>query len=286
MIDNYLLEELVTFAKTGTLAKTAQELMITQPTVTRGMQKLEDELGVQIFDRQPNRIRLSKTGQLAAKEAEKVLQANQSFIKRVQNFAASQQVVKVKAVAPGPLLIADQLAASTSLEVDHQFIKPTTVEQSLINNEAAIVFTNHELQTERIESLFMGTEKLFINLDKFMFLANKQSVQFADLKGFSFVVDSQIGIWKDIIAREIPEAKFLYQTEREAMQEITRYSNFPYFSTDITRRTGHVNDENDDRVCIPIADPAAKMDFYATYLKANRKNLKPVLQQFNQAWNK
>lgn len=53
MIDNYLLEELITFAKYKTLAKTAAELNITQQTVTRGMQKLEDELGVQLFDRHP-----------------------------------------------------------------------------------------------------------------------------------------------------------------------------------------------------------------------------------------
>lgn len=37
MIDNYLLEELVVFSKYGTLAATAEELMVTQPTVTRGM---------------------------------------------------------------------------------------------------------------------------------------------------------------------------------------------------------------------------------------------------------
>lgn len=69
MIDNYLLEELITFAKYKTLAKTAAELNITQPTVTRGMQKLEDELGVQLFDRHPNRITLTKTGKLAAEKA-------------------------------------------------------------------------------------------------------------------------------------------------------------------------------------------------------------------------
>ena len=44
MIDNYLLKELVTFASEKTLAKTAEKLNVTQPTVTRGMQKLEDEL--------------------------------------------------------------------------------------------------------------------------------------------------------------------------------------------------------------------------------------------------
>lgn len=54
MIDNYLLEYLVTFAQTGTLAKTATHLNVTQPTVTRGMQRLEAEFGIALFDRHPN----------------------------------------------------------------------------------------------------------------------------------------------------------------------------------------------------------------------------------------
>ncbi|MBU7540823.1 LysR family transcriptional regulator [Levilactobacillus brevis] len=40
MLDNHLLEELATFAQTKTLAETATKLNITQPTVTRGMQKI------------------------------------------------------------------------------------------------------------------------------------------------------------------------------------------------------------------------------------------------------
>ncbi|MFT8437876.1 MAG: LysR family transcriptional regulator [Oenococcus sp.] len=66
MVDNYLWQELAAFAKYGTFARTAEKLHITQPTVTRGMQKLENDLGVQLFARQPNRISLTKTGELAA----------------------------------------------------------------------------------------------------------------------------------------------------------------------------------------------------------------------------
>ncbi len=62
MINLYLLKELVSFQKNGTLAKTAQELAVTQPTVTRGMQKLENELGVKLFKREPNRLTLTKDG--------------------------------------------------------------------------------------------------------------------------------------------------------------------------------------------------------------------------------
>lgn len=76
MIDLELLEELVAFQKYGTLSAAAEHLMITQPTVTRKMKKLEQELGVTLFNREvSNRITLNDTGVLAANEAKKLLAA-------------------------------------------------------------------------------------------------------------------------------------------------------------------------------------------------------------------
>lgn len=76
MLNLELLEELVAFQEFGTLSATAEHLMLTQPTVTRGMKKLEQELGVTLFDRsKSNRIVLNDTGVLAANEAKKLLQA-------------------------------------------------------------------------------------------------------------------------------------------------------------------------------------------------------------------
>lgn len=103
MIDDYLLEALVAFAKYGTLSATAEHLMVTQPTVTRGMQKLENELGVTLFKRTPNRISLTETGQLAAKEAEKLLEAKQAFITHIQDFEKHSGKIRLGSVAPAAL---------------------------------------------------------------------------------------------------------------------------------------------------------------------------------------
>lgn len=46
-----------------------------------------------------------------------------------------------------------------------------------------------------------------------MYLANSQQVSFKDLAGLSFVVLNDIGPWKEIIQKYIPNAKFLYQEE-------------------------------------------------------------------------
>ena len=69
------------------LSAAAEHLMITQPTVTRKMKKLEQELGVTLFDRQfSNHIALNDTGVLAANEARKVLDAEENFTETVLNY--------------------------------------------------------------------------------------------------------------------------------------------------------------------------------------------------------
>lgn len=286
MIENYLLEELVTFAECGTLSKTAERLMITQPTITRGLQKLEAEFGVPLFNRQPNRITLTKAGQMAAEGARQLLADNQKLVEQVKNYAESQRVIKIGATAPGPLYLANELTLK-HLDVDSltdNFVNVGDIPEKLINHEYTLILSHHELQTDEIESLFIGKERLNVNLDQFTLLANRSSVSFDDLKDMSFIVLNDIGPWRQIIQDNIPGAKFLYQAEMTALQEITRYSNFPYFSTNVTEANAHRRDADDDRTRVAISDEAAEMDFYAVYLKKDRKLVTPVIKELTKLW--
>lgn len=289
MIENYLLEELVTFKKYGTLATTAEHLMVTQPTVTRGMQKLEDELAVQIFDRQPNKISLTKAGELAAEEAQKVIDQNNRFIETVQKYDYNHRNIRVGAVAPGPLILLRHLKksklAQEKIDINDTLLNPKDVTRELLDHNYSFVLTNQEIMTDDIESRFIGTEKLTVNLNQFTLLANKKSVSFKDLKGLSFIVIADIGIWKDITEKQIPDAKFLYQDQQEAFREITKYSDFPYFTTNISKIDRKLEMEGHDQVNVPISDDTAKVDFYAAYLKNQKKNINPILQTMNEAWN-
>lgn len=210
MIDNYLLEELVAFNKNKILAKTAKQLLITQPTVTRGLQKLEEELGVQLFDRQPNKLLLTKTGELAAQKAEQLLTANKNYVTQIRNYAANQRVIRIGMVAPGPLYVAKEVAKDFAIKNDNQFIQSQDVTKKLQELQYSLIFSQKEIQTEQIESVYVGQERLSVHLDKFMYLANQRSITFEELKGLSFVVMDDIGPWKTIVQDNIPNAKFLY----------------------------------------------------------------------------
>ena len=102
----------------------------------------------------------------------------------------------------------------------------------------------------------------------------------------SFIVLSDIGPWRQIIQDQIPGAKFLYQGEMAALQEITRYSNFPYFSTNVTELSNHKRRDDDDRTRVVISDEAAQMEFYAVYLKKDRRLVTPVVKALTKLWPK
>jgi LysR family hydrogen peroxide-inducible transcriptional activator len=51
----------------------AEKCFVTQPTLSMQIQKLEEELGVEIFDRTKKPIGLSKAGEKIAVQAEKIV---------------------------------------------------------------------------------------------------------------------------------------------------------------------------------------------------------------------
>lgn len=282
MIDLYLWMELATFARTGTLAQTATALNVTQPTVTRGMQKLEDLLGVTLFDRHPNRLALTPTGQLAATLAQQLVTANDQAVAQIHTYDQEQQTFIIKSTLPGPLLLIDRVLNITAHQTE--FDPNLVPDQTLLSHAASLVLSSHGLTTKQIESQYLGTESLAVNLDQFMYHANQATIRFQELRGLSFLVLQDIGQWRDIIQDQIPGANFLYQAEHTAFTEITQYSDFPYFSTNLSTAIPADQAANDNRVRIPISDTAAQMPIYASYLRSQRQRVMPVLTMIRQAW--
>ena len=64
MIETYILQNLAAFAECGTLVAASERVNVTQPSLTRSLQKLEDALGVPLFVRTKNTISLNQTGRL------------------------------------------------------------------------------------------------------------------------------------------------------------------------------------------------------------------------------
>lgn len=152
-----------------------------------------------------------------------------------------------------------------------------------------LILSNQAILTEDIESRYIGNENLSVNLNQFMYQASQSSVTFQELRGLSFLVLTNIGSWNKIINQNIPETKFLYQQQQETFSEITKYSDFPFFSTnlsDLNPTFEQLQNDEDNRVKIPITDNDAHMTIYGSYLKSQRQSLNNVLEKIIQNWPK
>lgn len=291
MIDLELLEELVAFQKYGTLSAAAEHLMITQPTVTRKMKKLEQELGVPLFNREvSNHITLNDTGILAANQAKKLLAAEKEFTETVLNYDRSRQEIAIAAVLPGPLNLVEDLQdqLDNHLQITHELVHQDNILSDLRTRKEKLIFTTAEIMDNDVESLYLGNEYLGVSIDKFNPLSQRAKLSFKDLAGLSFLVVQNIGPWRQLVEEHIPDATFLYQEDLTAMSQISCYSNFPFFYSNLTINNPATESRfgSGTRNTIPIDDPANKMEIYATYLKDDQPSLQPLLKQMIKQWPK
>ena len=108
MIETYILQNLVAFADSGTLVAASEIVNVTQPSLTRSLQKLEDILGVQLFDRTKNTISLNQTGRLAVDYARRILALQNEMENEVVDFYRRTREIKVASIAPMPLYVLTQ----------------------------------------------------------------------------------------------------------------------------------------------------------------------------------
>ncbi|MDO4680844.1 MAG: hypothetical protein Q4A55_06320 [Aerococcus sp.] len=109
-------------------------------------------------------------------------------------------------------------------------------------------------------------------------------MNFRELSGLSFIVQKEIGIWANLINKEIPDAKFIYQNASD-FTEIKNYSLVPYFEINLSLINQAWQDvAPHDRVPVDIRDDRATMPFYATYLKEIHERLRPLIQTWQDLW--
>ena len=101
MLQLQQLEQLIAFADQGTLSKAAEVLLISQPSLTRNMQSLEDDLGVQLFQRSKNKLILTETGKYTVQQARKLLKQSQTFSENIQRFSMQATTLFGGICAPG-----------------------------------------------------------------------------------------------------------------------------------------------------------------------------------------
>ncbi len=169
MLEIYLLEQLSAFYECGTLSAAAERLNLSQPSLSRSMQKLEDILGVRLFERQKNRIRLNQTGIVAAKHAKTILENEKEMERHVRAFDRSLHTITIGSCAPGPLMKLLPLATAkyANMTISSAVDDEERLLSGLKNSEYSMVILNHPLENEGYFCQKYLTERAYLSVTSF-----------------------------------------------------------------------------------------------------------------------
>ncbi len=96
-------------AREGSITAAAEFLHITQPTLSRQLSDLEDELGVKLFDRGSRKIRLTREGLLLKRSAEEIVELEAKA--RAQFLSGEEELAGEISFGCGELKSVTELAA-------------------------------------------------------------------------------------------------------------------------------------------------------------------------------
>ena len=246
MLDIFLLEQLDAFARNGTLTSAAEELHITQPALSRNMKKLEEALGVSLFNRENSKISLNETGKVAAEYAQRALKANQEVIDMTLAFDRRERSLTLGACTILPIYEILPLLQERFMD------KAITTE--LANREqmlAGLRSRNYQLaifadlpEDRDLYCQRFNEDRLCVSFPPEHPLAKKEAITFDDLKDISVIAAGNAGYWIYVCEQHMPQKNLVVQNNVEALVELVDSSSMPVsvpsilWSRETPRRAG------------------------------------------------
>ncbi|MCD8181477.1 MAG: LysR family transcriptional regulator [Firmicutes bacterium] len=277
MIELSVLEQFVVFAKCGTLSAAAEKLFISQPTLTRSMRKLEEDLGVTLFERSKNKMVLNENGKFALSHAQKILEQSSDMVRLVRSFDRQRNTISIGACAPMPVYFLVQSASRLfpSMTVSSEIKDIDILVNGLKDETYQVIILPYKPDNDSFYITSYGKEKLFFALPENHPKAKSQGLYMSDLDGENMILMSQIGFWSDFAERKMPHSRFLVQNERFDFDELVQSSVLPNFTTDVSIK---FFGKSPNRVIVPILDEDADVTFYLCCLDRNKSKLKSLME--------
>lgn len=280
MIELYVLNELAAFPKYGTLTAVAEKMNVSQPALSRSMKKLEEDLGVQLFERGKNRIVLNENGKIAAEYAQKVIEAEAAFEKKVIEYEQTHRIFSFASIAPMPIseltpILSQQFMGMT---IKHE-LKDNEKElyKSLDSGKSKLVVTlSSPKNMEKYAAVKLFEENLSFVMPKSHRLADRKEISLKDLAGEKIFIYSKIGFWYRTTKRLIPNVEFFDQQKYSAFKKLVEAADLPSFATNFSDERWTLPE---NKVRVPVTDPEVNVTYWCVCLKKNESQFAATFSQ-------
>ena len=248
------------------------------------MQRLESDLGVELFDHYKNKIVLNKNGELAVKHAQKIIKSIQTMINDVQDYDQSFHRISIATCSPAPMWDIEPLIKELYPQITIQtaVINQKDLITKLKEKEYQLIITPEQVDDSQYVCIPYVEEDLLLSLPLNHPLTKKKTIKFHDLDGQTMLLYSNIGFWHDLHMQKTPKTKYLLQDERFTFNEIVKASTLPSYTSNLSiKREGKMS----DRIILPIEEEEAHVTYYVVMLKENKKKYKELIDKIDQYYD-
>jgi DNA-binding transcriptional LysR family regulator len=270
-------------AERESVSRAAEELFISQPSLSEALQKLENELETRLFERKKGRIFLNEAGKTALKHVNMILEQAEKMKREMNRFKQQKErVISIAFCDPGPLryCIPKFSFAFPDVEVRYErFEEKGNDADLLLNGINDIVFTSKILEHDGVTCIHFITDKLLLSVPATHKLAKEKIVSVRGMKsteirqpnpGGSFLA-KQKNFWDELR----PNVQMILYDDPAVFNQVIRNTSAIVMSTRLVR---HYRDDGQDRALIALSDPELSIDYYICFLTKNRERLNIFLK--------
>ena len=264
MLELEQLNQLVAIADSQTISAAAEKLHLSQPALTRAMQRLERELGVNLFYRKKNRLGLNPTGEMAVGYARILLKDAEAFSEQIKIHAARISTVSIGSCSPAPMWY---LAANLGMQFSEYTLKTEIkceddLKEGLSEDRYQIVILKNHPADEAILAYPFAEETLSVEIPSNHPFAIKGSATFAELANYPVLTLREPTVWRDIL--QSYGIHIIFQDDPTILNDLKWSSGLLSMNSNLAQRW---IEPTHGRVVVPITDSAATAVFYACTTK-------------------
>lgn len=269
MIELYELQQFVAFADAGTLSEAAKQLHLSQPALSRNMKKLEDEVGIVLFDRQKNKLSLNRNGEYVLSMARKLLADSEALIQNAHEFDRKNRTISLGLCAPAPVWTLATYITNTypKMSLQTETLPEEQLYEGLANGTYQLIAVHEEPADDAYYYKKCGSENLMFALPKGHKFARRKKLSLADMNGENMLLMSDIGFW-NFVRERMPDSRFLTQSDRFSFDELAQASSLPFFATNLSEKN-KITSAN--RIYIPVSDEDATVTYYLVCKREQKK---------------
>ncbi len=191
------------------------------------MKRLEETIGVELFDREKNKIVLNKTGQYTIKLAEELIQKEDEFLKKIKAIDKHNNTIYIKSCELGALFETENWIKKNYPEksISSSLLSDNEIEKEIKEETCDIGILSYPTNKSKpfIE------EKLFISVKRNHPLSSEKSIYFSQLDGMNFLSLKDIGYWEFLVKSKLPNSIFFTQQDINSYIGLLEASDLPIF---------------------------------------------------------